>query len=187
MTVMTSTPGWLSPGPITRADLDAMPDDGHRYELLGGALIVTPAPSPRHQTAVGELFVALRSRAPDDLVVLMAPLDVTLSPDTVMQPDVVVARREDLTERDLPTAPILAVEVLSPSTRGIDLVLKRGHLQRAGCPHYWIVDPLDQSITALRLVDGAYVEAVTATGDDLFEVSEPFAVEFAASSLFPAL
>jgi Uma2 family endonuclease len=52
-------------------------------------------------------------------------MDVVLADDTVLQPDALVARRSDLSERDLPAAPLLAVEVLSPSTRHIDLTLKR--------------------------------------------------------------
>lgn len=90
--------------PLTRVDLEAMPDDGHRYELIDGALIVTPAPSPLHQRAVLELAYRLRQLCPPDLEVLISPLDVALAKDTVMQPDVLVARRRDLTERDLPTA-----------------------------------------------------------------------------------
>ena len=109
--------------PLTRADLDTMPDDGHRYELIDGSLIVTPAPSPRHQGAVGELYLLLRLACPAHLQVFLAPLDVALADDTIMQPDLLVARRADVTERDLPTAPVLAVEVLSPSSRPIDLTL----------------------------------------------------------------
>ncbi len=105
--------------PLTRADLDAMPDDGHRYELIDGALIVTPAPGLPHQRAVGELYVLLRSACPPELEVLLAPFDVALADDTVMQPDLLVARRRDLTMRDLPTAPVLAVEVLSPAPAGL--------------------------------------------------------------------
>jgi hypothetical protein len=106
--------------PLTRADLEKMPDDGHRYELIDGALIVTPAPATQHQSVVLELAVLLREHCADNLKVLIAPFDVALSEDTVIQPDVLVARRGDLTERDLPARPELAVEVLSPSTRRID-------------------------------------------------------------------
>jgi Uma2 family endonuclease len=106
--------------PLTRADLEQVPDDGHRYELLDGALVVTPAPVPRHQRVVANLLVQLRTTCPHALEVLTAPLDVALRDDTVLQPDVLVARRSDFTETDLPVAPLLAVEVLSPSTRLID-------------------------------------------------------------------
>ena len=55
--------------PLTRADLDALPDDGHRYELIDGTLIVSPAPKPRHQVVVGGLYRSLHRRCPDDLIV----------------------------------------------------------------------------------------------------------------------
>lgn len=71
----------------------------------------------------------------------MVPFDVALADDTVVQPDVLVARRSDLTEHDPPTAPVPVVEVLSPRTRHIDLALKRARFEVAGCPAYWIVDP----------------------------------------------
>jgi Uma2 family endonuclease len=96
--------------PLTRADLEKMPDDGHRYELIDGALIVTPAPATQHQSVVLELAVLLREHCADNLKVLIAPFDVALSEDTVIQPDVLVARRGDLTERDLPARPELAVD-----------------------------------------------------------------------------
>ena len=81
----------------------------------------------------------------------------------------------DYTDRDLPVAPMLAIEVLSPSTRGIDLLLKKDRLLRAGCAHYWVVDPDEPSIVAWTLVDGAYQESARASGDDAFTVTEPFA------------
>jgi len=160
--------------PLNRADLDAMPDDGHRYELIDGALIVTPAPSPRHQRAVGELHVLLRLACPAHLEVFLAPLDVALADDTILQPDLLVARREDVTERDLPTAPVLAIEVLSPSTRRIDLTLKRSRLEAAGCQSYWVVDPYEPSLTAWQLEAGVYVEVARAMGEQAWEPEMPF-------------
>jgi Uma2 family endonuclease len=109
--------------PLTADDLESMPDDGHRYELVEGALIVTPAPPRRHQRVLGEVFALLHASCPADLEVLLAPFDVRLADDTALQPDLLVARRADTTERNLPVAPRLAIEVLSPSTRLIDLNL----------------------------------------------------------------
>lgn len=169
--------------PFTRADLDEMPDDGHRYELIDGALIVTPSPSDPHQDAVLELALLLKGLCPGDLKVKIAPFDVVLSDSTVMQPDVMVARRADFTFRDLPTAPILAVEVLSPSTRHIDLMLKWARFELAGCGSYWIVDPLEPSIIAWDLHDGRYVEVGFAKGDDVFEATLPFPVSVRPSDL----
>ena len=169
--------------PLTRADLDAMPDDGHRYELIDGVLIVTPAPSATHQTVVLELAVLLRASCPQELKVLVAPFDVALADDTIMQPDVLVVRRRDLTERDLPTAPVLAIEVLSPSTRRIDLTLKRSRLEAAGCAHYWVVDPTEPSLAAWQLKSAAYVDVGHVIGDQTLSVQDPFAVEVVPAQL----
>jgi Uma2 family endonuclease len=169
--------------PLTRADLLAVPDDGHRYELLDGALVVTPAPVPRHQRVVANLLVHLRTTCPEALEVLTAPLDVALSDDTVLQPDVLVARRSDFTETDLPVAPLLAVEVLSPSTRLIDLNLKRARYEAAGCPSYWVVDPEEPSLTAWELQGSEYVERARVATDETFVAEAPFAVSLTPARL----
>ena len=185
MTVMTTeAPSFLPYGrELTRADLEAMPDDGHRYELIDGVLIVSPSPRFRHQDAVGNLYVILRQAAVGGVKVLLAPFDVVLAEDTVIQPDLLVAPIAAFTDRDLPAAPLLAVEVLSPSTRGVDLLLKKERLQRAGCAHYWVVDPAEPSVLAWSLVDGVYREVAAASGAGVFEVAAPFPVRFTPSSL----
>ena len=169
--------------PLTRADLDAMPDDGHRYELIDGTLIVSPAPSPRHQVVLLELYAVLRAACPADLIVLVAPLDVALSDSTVIQPDLLVARRSDLTDRDLPVAPLLAVEVLSPSTRHIDLMLKRSRFEAAGCPAYWVDDPDGPSLRAWQLNDGVYEEVGHVVGATAFHAERPFPADIAPEAL----
>ena len=183
MTAVTTRTGLPHGRPLVRDDLDAMPEDGHRYELLDGTLLVSPAPRIRHQDVVGNLHLLLRASCPGDLKVLMAPVDVVLAEDTVLQPDLLVAARAQFTERDLPGPPVLAVEVLSPSTRRVDLLLKRDRLQAAGVTSYWLVDPDAPSVTVLELVDEAYVERGTATGADALEVVLPFPVRLVPSDL----
>ncbi len=169
--------------PLTRADLDAMPDDGHRYELIDGALIVTPAPSVGHQFSVGRLHLLLAAACPADMVVLFAPLDVALAADTVMQPDLLVAHRTAFTARDLPSAPLLAVEVLSPSTARIDRTLKRSRLEVSGCPSYWIVDPDVPELVAWELSQGVYSEAARVRDSEPFRAVRPFQVEIRPTDL----
>ncbi|MFT4011038.1 MAG: Uma2 family endonuclease [Nocardioidaceae bacterium] len=182
--VTTEVRGFLPYGrELTRADLDGMPDDGHRYELIDGVLVVTPAPRVRHQDAAAGLFLLLRAAAPVGLKVLFAPVDVVLANDTVLQPDLLVAPEQAFTETDLPAAPLLAAEVLSPSTRGVDLLLKKDRLQRAACSHYWVVDPNEPSVIAWSLIDGAYQEVARAVGTEPFEVASPFPVSFTPASL----
>ena len=106
--------------PLNEDDLAGMPDDGHRYELINGVLLVSPSPGLAHQRCVGNVFVALHGARQAGYEVLVAPFDVRLSRVTVVVPDVLVARSADLTPARLKTAPVLAVEVGSPSTALID-------------------------------------------------------------------
>lgn len=171
MDAMTMTP---RARPMTRADLDALPDDGYRHELIDGVLVVTPAPSPAHQRTSRALFSLLSAACPSELEVFYAPLDVAISDDTIMQPDLLVARRADFTDRDLPVAPLLAVEILSPSTRRFDLMTKRSRYEAAGTASYWVVDPMEQRLTAWDLVDGTYVEVATVSGEEELRATRPF-------------
>jgi Uma2 family endonuclease len=180
MTAMTTLP---FARPLTRADLEHTPDDGHRYELIDGMLLVSPAPRWRHQEVLGNLHVLLKSASPTDLVVTLAPFAVALADDTEVQPDILVAPRSQYTEKDLPGPPLLAVEILSPSTRRVDLLLKRDRYQAAGIPSYWIVDPEGPSVTVLELVDGTYQEVARAAGDAPCAVSAPFPVTIVADQL----
>jgi Uma2 family endonuclease len=170
--------------PLTRADLEDLPeDDGHRYELIDGVLIVSPAPRLSHQVMVGNLHVLLRQACPPELQVILAPFAVALSDDTEVQPDLLVAPRSQFSAKDLPGAPLLAIEVLSPSTRRIDLLLKRDRLQTAGVPSYWLVDPEGPSITVLELQDGAYVQTVHVVGEQAAQVSQPYLVRLVPADL----
>lgn len=170
-------------GPLTRAELDAMPDDGRRHELLDGVLVVTPAPRIAHQQAVVRLWAALDGASSAEHRVLVAPVDVVLDRTTVLQPDVLVARRTDLTVDALPAAPLLAVEVLSPSTRSVDLLLKKARYEAAGCPSYWVVDPDVPRLVAWDLVEGTYVEVADVSGDETFEARLPFPLSLAPRDL----
>ncbi len=84
-----------SHGPMTRAERDALPDDGRRHELIDGVLVVTPVPPTWHQFAVANLFRCLDAERPADVLVLLGPLDVALADDTVLQPDHAEPGRRD--------------------------------------------------------------------------------------------
>jgi Uma2 family endonuclease len=113
-------------------DLEGMPDDGNRYELIDGMLHVSPCKVPRHQVVAGELFFLLRLVCPPGLLAMVAPMDVQPDRVTSLQPDVLVTRPTDFSPKNLPVAPLLAVEVLSPSTRLYDLNTKRLCLREDG-------------------------------------------------------
>lgn len=169
--------------PLVRADLEGLPDDGRRYELVDGVLLVSPSPVYVHQAVVGNLHLLLRTACPPDLRVVLAPFDVALADDTLLQPDLLVAARSRITRTELPEAPLLAVEVLSRSTRRFDRLVKRERLQEAGCPSYWLVDPLEPAVTVLELRDGVFEEAARVVGGDVLELTAPFRVRLQPSLL----
>ena len=188
MTLMTTTSGIPHGRPFIVDDLEAMPDDGNRYELIDGTLIVSPAPGTRHQKIVVKLSVRLDLACPDDLHVLAAPFAVRESPSTEVQPDVLVARDTDLTEKLLPVAPLLAVEVLSPSTALIDLNVKKALYQRMGAASYWVIDPLQPSMSVFELDGvGRYQQVVEVKGDKAFEAERPFPVRIVPAELLGTL
>lgn len=174
--------------PFTRADLEHMPDDGRRYELVDGVLIVSAAPGRIHQRALLRLARLLDDACPAEFEVLVAPFAVGLAGDTEMQPDVLIARRDQLTDRDLPGPPELAVEVLSPSTRLIDLNTKRERFERAGTPAFWVVDPIARPDEA-RLIAWElgprkkYVQVADVTGEKEFAATLPYPVSVIPAAL----
>lgn len=124
-----------------------LPDEMPRVELLDGRFVeLTPAPSPRHQGVLLEIFHQIKKSVSrrDDVVVLGAPVDVRLDEWNVVQPDVVALigpSRARIRERFIDGPPELTVEVLSPSTKARDLAEKRELYRLAGVVEYWIVDP----------------------------------------------
>ena len=169
--------------PLTRSDLESIADDAHRYELVDGVLLMSPSPRPLHQRVVARVLTAVMKGCPRDCEALPAPVDVVLADDTVLIPDVVVGRRGDYTERALVGVPVLAVEVISPSSRLIDTKLKRARLAEAGCPHFWLIDPYVPSVQCLVLRDDEYEVAAEAVRDSTIDVAEPFPVRLTPADL----
>ena len=164
------------PGPWTVADRNALPDDGKRYEVIDGVLFVNAAPRPAHQGIVLQLATRLLAAAPPQLKVHVAPLDVVLADDTVVEPDVLVAPTDAFGELNLPSPPLLAVEVLSPSTRRVDLDVKRERYEHAGVVSYWVVDTGTLDLTVFELRDGRYVVAAEVGPDESWTAALPFPV-----------
>ena len=159
------TPADWVPGPPqgswTYEDYAALPEDGRRYEIVNGVLIIAPAPSPGHQDIVGEIFAYLRTHVKLAGLgrVFPGPVDVELGPKNVYQPDVVVvlnAHLDRVAEKKIIGAPDLVVEIASPSTAAVDRLTKHDVYARAGIPEYWIVKPERQTVELFVLEDGEY-------------------------------
>ena len=143
---------------VTWDEAQLMPEDGRRYEAVGGELYVTPAPTPRHQRISFLLAVELYRllEAPGHGRVYPAPVGVEF-PDSQegVQPDIIFISSERLHligESAVRGAPDLVVEIASPSTAERDRTIKRKLYQRKGVAQYWIVDP---DATAVEVWDFA--------------------------------
>lgn len=133
--------------PVTTIEeLWALPEDGRRHELLDGAHVVTPSPTYRHQDLLGRMLIAIHIGlgARPDLKVMTSPADLRLAPRTMVQPDLFICRVDrTMPPRNWPDlgTPLVAIEILSPSTASRDRGAKRRIYQRAGVAEYWLVDP----------------------------------------------
>jgi len=138
----------------------ALPDDGRRYELWDGDLVLPPSSTHRHQDLIGNLYFALRgylATIPTGAAVL-SPFDVRFSDVDVVQPDLLFVsdkRRSILTSQYCNGAPDIVVQILSSDEKR-DRDIKRNIYSRFGVPEYWIVDPKTRTIDVLRDPERGY-------------------------------
>ena len=145
----------------TYEDLRLMPDDGQRYEVIDGDLLVTPAPTTTHQTLSKRIQFALMQQIELRGLgqVFNAPVDLIFSRLRTVQPDLLVVRTERtnfITERGIETAPDLVVEILSPSTEQTDRERKAKLYASEGVREYWIVDAAQRCIEIYGLAESGY-------------------------------
>ena len=148
---------------LTYDDLEAIPQgrEGDRHEIINGELVVTPSPVPNHQDVSANIFFALQQIARSQKLgkVYSAPIDIRLTPDNVLIPDIVFIARDRLHvvgPKAVDAPPDLVVEILSPGTRQRDLTTKREIYARFGVREYWIVDPDARTVTILALAGNTY-------------------------------
>jgi Uma2 family endonuclease len=148
---------------LTYGDLLALPDDGKRHELIDGVHYVMTTPALRHQRVAARVGISMTTFVDAHGLgeVFFLPVDILLSPYDVVEPDLLFVSAERvhlLQERNISGPPDLVGEVLSPSTRRKDRVLKRRLYERAGVREYWIMDPVQNVIRVHRLEPAGYGE-----------------------------
>jgi Uma2 family endonuclease len=153
---------------LTYGDLERMREmRNETLELIDGELFVTPSPTPLPQRVSRRLHHLLKRHIIDANVgaYFGAPLDVRLASDTVLQPDLIVLlndRSHLVTERNVEGPPSLVIEIISPSTRRLDVSVKRDAYARFGVPEYWLIDPEHESVTIFAEPDaGRYRDQTT--------------------------
>ena len=134
--------GLARDGVFTWDDLQALPEDRFRWELVDGQLLVTASPAGRHQYAIAQLYLVLHAACPDDFLVTLAPYDWVISQGTVFVPDLMVVCRDEFDpDEPFTGTPLLVVEVRSPSTVATDQTLKRQKYEQHGAAAYWLDRP----------------------------------------------
>ena len=146
-------------------------DDGRRYEVVDGVLYMTPAPNIAHQDAGARFVYYLMAYAEFSGLgkVLVAPCDVELAPNIVVQPDVLVvlkAHQERITKTHIVGAPDIVVEVSSPGTVMYDRHNKYDLYALAGVQEYWLADPVAHFVEVLSLENGIYHSLGIFEGND---------------------
>jgi Uma2 family endonuclease len=166
-----------APVRMTYEELQRLPDDGQRHELVDGVLVVTPSPASRHQRIVAILVARLLPFAEEHELgsVFPSPLDVVLSRSDVVQPDVLFVAKSGaarVEEHGIEGPPDLVVEVVSQGSRRRDAITKRQLYGRYGVREYWLVDPETDSVKVFRL-SGALEPVQELTAQDGGRLTTP--------------
>lgn len=182
------------PKPATYEDLLSFPEDV-RAEVLGGAIVTSPSPLPKHSMVqraisrfIGGPFHDDHDRGGPGGWWIFLEVDVALGPHDIVRPDLAGWRRERLPRpgnaRPLEVTPDWVCEVLSPTSAARDRVTKRNLYARAGVPHYWLIDPEARVLEALSLRDGMWVEVGVYDDTALARIAPFDAVELELARLF---
>lgn len=173
----------IVPAQMSLEELDALPEDGGRYELLDGEVLVTPAPSGPHNEIADELRAVFKENASETFVVLTG---YQLHPPGERRfiPDVSLLRSDDYGYREATRPPVLVVEVLSPTGANVDLTAKLRAYAEFGIGHYWVAEPMAPTVVALELdAAGRYRVTAEASGDKPLVVERPFPLEVVPAEL----
>ena len=158
---------------FTYEDYLKTPDD-ERYELIGGELLMTPSPVPKHQRVSRKIeFLLEKFVTEKDLgEVFDAPCDVHLDDENVVQPGILFISKDRLNiigEKNIERAPDLAIEILSESTAYRDLVQKKKLYSRFGVKEFWIVDPGEETIEVYSLKGNTFLLINTYSKNEILE------------------
>jgi Uma2 family endonuclease len=176
------------PGGWTTDDLDALPTDGIRRELLDGVLLVSPSPTDILQVIAGRLMVALEATCPENLHVTQG-VEVRLSHRRSLIPDVLVTTDEAAQRRSAKYAPhevVLAVEIMSDTSVSMDRITKPALYAAAGIPYFWRIEAHDGIVVLAYKIDPTQeIYRPAGTFADVIRVGEPWPIELPIERLRP--
>jgi Uma2 family endonuclease len=142
----------------TYSEYARFPDDGNRYEVIDGEVLVTPAPSPHHQMVASRLLRRMSDYVEGHALGFILPdVDVLFATGHFLRPDLVFVpadRRDGITDRGIEVPPGLIVEIQSPTSGSIDRTRKPRRYGDFGVPEYWVADPIAREVLVWRFADG---------------------------------
>jgi Uma2 family endonuclease len=173
----------------TTDDLDALPDDVGRPEIIDGALILSPSPSRSHQSIQGNLYYLLLQQCPDELDVTHN-VEVQINKRRSLIPDVLVvtaaasARDPNRYSSD---EVLLAVEIVSPTSEAMDRVMKPALYAKAGIPSYWRIerDADGVGVHTYQLDEAGEVYVPSGKFSDIIRVDQPWMIRLHISDIMP--
>lgn len=175
-------------GGWTTDDLDELPESHHRYELIDGALVVSPSPTNMHQTIAARLLVALEESCPLEYDVTQA-VEIRVSKLRSFIPDLLVTTAEAAASHPAKFTPhevVLVVEVVSPGSLTMDRVTKAALYAQAGIPFYWRVETTGGIVIhTSRLAPDSSVYVPTGEFGDAVVTDDPWRVEIPISRITP--
>ncbi len=189
--VKEDSPVYSKQDSYTYEDYLMIPEEpGYRFEILEGLLVKEPSPSIHHQRVSRELGFQLKTFF-DDFdptgELFFAPLDVTLTASNVLQPDILFvsgARKEIMLKERIDGACDLVIEIMSPTNRRKDRLRKMEIYRKAGIPHYWLVDPEEDTLEAFMLKGGNYTLLAAGGPGDTFTHPEFLRLDLNLDRLF---
>ena len=138
----------------TLTEFETMPkEEGWNYELIDGIVLMSPRPSSTHQIISGNLYFELRTALKGKNCIPIQEIDLVLEGENFI-PDLMVICNEDIRDiKRYEKPPLIAIEIVSPTSGSRDYITKRRKYEQLGIQEYWIVSPEEKCITVFDFVN----------------------------------
>ena len=138
----------------TLIEFETMPkEEGWNYELIDGLMMMSPRPAAKHQVINGNLYSELRHKLKGGRCIPIPEIDLVLEGNNLI-PDLMVICNEDITDmKRYEKPPLIAIEIVSPTSASRDHIIKRRKYEQLGIQEYWIVSPEEKCITVFDFVN----------------------------------
>lgn len=176
---------------FTYSDYRLLPDNGKRYEILEGELLMSPSPNTKHQIVLLNLAAILKSFVERNNLgqIFIAPYDIVLSKYDVVQPDIIFVLNKNeqiIKSTHIEGVPDLVIEIISPGSAQRDRIIKRKIYALHGVKEYWMVHPEKEQIQVLRLEKGDFRKITDLTKEDVLTSPMFNGLEIRFADVFPA-